>query len=350
MKLGFMQGLMVGTFVASCAVVSIFTLNDMRDHEARNAQRAVSDASVIPTGRLATHIQVSELEARKSTPEESYIALGSARQAASNPPSTIRRDRSPQGELCDQACIKSLSVQLLGQNQISASDLDALRNQRQGFADYLAEDADALKSFKAKIIYASDYEQIDAFLTVAALLPEDQALSLVEEVSHYSTAHKKAAISALSSLSIYSTAAVQDIENIIVTDTDPDMKAAALQALESVEGYDFNPKVWEDLADEYSSTQDPAFKSSILLALAKHDKGDRATLENKVFEGLQSSSADLQVASLDALRYIMSRDRDTDPSEADIGRYQSQILDMANNEDNDIAARIQALNLLQDNF
>lgn len=345
MKFNFLHGLLCGAFFSSSGLTLIYHLDDLKSPPSpqllNNAQSAEIDTNPKPRranfdrGQTASFDETYRFQ--KSQDIRSLQPLGNE---TPTPPETCKVGLD---------CPADALATILANEDLTQDRMDNIKNNSDGIARLLSQDEAALNAYTNQLISTSDEEKIDALFTIVSLLPEAQALKIIRNSTGYSEDHKKSAIHALSTLSAHSEDAVKEIENILISENDPDVMAAALRALETVDNYDLSPQLWQDMANEFSTLKDNNLKGSILFALAKHSKTDRTELISKLDEGLDSNSTDLVISSLAAISYVFSDDRNNDSLSAlGFERYKSKIEELSIDKNLDISLRMEALLLLEE--
>lgn len=255
---------------------------------------------------------------------------------------------------CDELCVKTLVDKFIGEAGLTSEDWDSIKDHNDSIAAAIASNPAAVDSLRDKISYSSDAGEIDGLLTIVSSFPDNVGLEVINDVASYSNTHKALALQTLGGMSVYSQDAAREIENLIIGARDPQVISAALTALETTDNYAFNPETWQSLSNQFPYVEDPQLKGSILVSLAKHGKGDLASLRNNVEAGLSSQSSDLQGASIEALRYLVSRSEDngrfTSTEGSAGGDLKSKLSAIADNSAAETSLRIDALRLLDEAF
>lgn len=341
MKLNFVAGLLCGTLVTASISITFFTLRDSGQtlsDDSHELNAPISKNQNRSEGGFSSAKQASVDNALDSNPQSTTVAFSQK---------NLIRD-TENSALCDGACVNKLVTKFIDGDELSSEDWDNIRDNGQGFALSISNDADAVRSLRDKITYATEIGEIDGLMTVVSSLPDDMALDIVRDVSSYSNTHKALALQTLSGMSVYSQNAAREIENLVIGERDPQVISAALNALETTDNYEFSPQVWQSLSSQFTYVEDTQLKGSILLSLAKHGKGDATVLTNNVEEGLNSMSSDFQMASIEALGYLISRSENEEMLRS--GGLKSQLTAIADNSDANTSVRIEALRLLDGAF
>ena len=345
MKFNFLHGLLCGAFFSSSGLTLIYHLDDLKEPPAPQLLNSTQNAKI--------HINPVQRRASFDQGQTGSFDETSRFQQSQDirPQRSINNQMPTLTETCKigSDCPADALAMILANEELTPSRMDSVMNNSDEIARLLSEDDAARRAYTNQLISTADREKIDALFTIVSNLPEAQALEIIRNSTDYSEDHKKSAIYALSALSISSEEAVKEVENILISENDPDVMAAALRALETVDNYDLSPQLWQDMANEFSTLEDDNLKGSILLTLAKHNKADRTELISKLDEGLGSNSTDLVISSLSALSYILSDNKNNEALSAfNFDRYKSRIEKLSIDKNLDISLRMEALLLLEE--
>lgn len=303
---------------------------------------------------MSAHLETNGLELNAS---ERALNAASPRfeLASSGQLSDLDRSREPSTRLakryvpdCDSACTAAIRSKFLNAEDLSSQDWDTIKESGAELSKVIASDPEAIRALVNRINYSSDPNEVDGLMTLIGLFPDDMALELIRDVASYSSSHKRVALRTLSNLSMHSVDAIREIESLLISERDPQLIAAALNALETTDNFEFNDETWQGLSAQFEYLQDHQLKGAILLALAKHGKGDLQSLKHNVALGLSSDSSYLQQSSIEALGYLLSEPDNEQLFDSDGVR--SQLYEIANNVDASNSVRISALHLLDESF
>jgi len=345
MKFNFLHGLLCGAFFSSSGLTLIYHLDDLKHapspqllndiQSQNNFTNPVPKRPNYDRGRTASFDKTFRVQQ-----SQDFIP-----QRALGTPTPTPLETCKTGLDCPADTL----AMILANETLTPDRMDSILDNSDDIARLLSEDEAARHAYTNQLIGTLDEDKISALFTIVPHLPEAQALEIIRNSTGYSEDHKKSAIYALSALSVYSEDAVKEVENILISENDPDVMAAALRALETVDNYDLSPQLWQDMANEFSTLEDDNLKGSILFALAKHNKADRTELISKLDEGFDSNSTDLVMSSLSALSYTLSNHQNNDSGTAlNFERYKSRIEDLSLNKNIDVSLRIEALMLLEE--
>lgn len=347
-KANFIVGFLSGGVVGVSIMVLFFGTPqaDMSDQVSVKSAESAVLANQATADKSSSNLVLQRNGGLLSSKEDLAPQINSSTQAAST--TMVKRSTTD----CDEVCIETLANKFIEEADLTSADWDSIKDNNDSLAAMISANPDAVNSLRDKISFASDQSEIDGLMTIVSAFPDDMALKVITDVSNYSNTHKALALQTLGGMSVYSQGAAREIENMVIGARDPQVISAALTALETTDNYDFNPETWQSLSNQIPYVEDAQLKGSILVSLAKHEKADITMLKNNIEEGLSSDYSELQGASIEALRYLVSRSEDHELLTSTDGSSDmlTKLNAIANNAAADSSLRIDALRLLNEAF
>jgi hypothetical protein len=348
MKLNFITGLLCGSIITAGTLITLFIIQDTKQPVNDYSQNSGTTSQDENDGRLS----VLPPSDKNNFERSDNILVSSHQQSNNNHRQRNDIEHTQYSANCDEFCVDKLTSKLIDGSDLSSSDWDNIKDISNIIADSISSDPNATRALRDRISYSTEEAEIDGLLNIVSSLPDDSALEIIRDVSSYSNSHKKLALQTLAGLSLHSKGAAREIESLVIGERDPQVLSAALNAIETTDNYEFSQQTWQSLSAQLPYVQDTQLKGSILMSLAKHGKGDSISLKNSVQEGLNSESSDLQMASIEALGYLISRSEKEEAFSSNVKSdvFKSQLNAIAEDSDASSSVRIEALRLLEEVF
>ncbi len=249
---------------------------------------------------------------------------------------------------CTGTCIERLTQKLNDGAYLDQTDIDLIFANTLDIAAILAQQPEQLSNIETSLENPENDQAKDALLFLLSKLPKEQILQSARNLNASNNAQTRiAGLHLLESALGVDQSINTELNFLISTETDKDVLLNAIKIINELRPDDVDSSTRNRLSNVIHSNNNDKLKSAALLAqtsAAIHDEDLREGLGYV----LTSQSTDLKLTGLQALDQVLQRqqfqpDRGNWKADAQFREYVSGI---ANDQDANIALRIEALNLM----
>lgn len=326
--LGLAVGLIIGTTLAGAAF-SILSNKDKTDSTPyppiaiSGAPQPLSNLQPINKKHIDKAIPTSK------QPQEEKV------------PSSSSHRSSHQEILCDNSCSLDILNKFLSDELLSHKEIELMTQNSSEIAQRVSQDPTLLSDLQTIVAKGVDTQSQFALLRVIYHLPSEQALSFVDQLNDGSDNDRINSIELLSMLSNGQDHFSKKIENTLQTEINPHVIAASIDALNTISPQTISETTLNTISSLLINTENQTVKGKAIEALSQRQHFDQ-NVEQYLYEGLRSSSKDLQLSSMHALRNVLRAEKTGQVSPA----MREQIKSIANNTGLPEDLRIEALSIM----